>query len=549
MKIFFYLIILIVINFILFTIPTLSQVENVPIINPIYDFLLRAETKGYLPNFSLSQLPLQRSKITEALKLIRKKEKELTSFELNTLKRFEKEFEITSIESAVVFYSMSDTTQVLSTKMFSDVEKSIYRYRSDDKTKKTNVTLDPLAGLDYIYNFTDGKNVLIGTLGSRLFGTLSNNFGYYLQITNAVTFLGSDSVALYDPKYFNNNKFRKLNSDADMSESHIAFIYDWFYASIGRETRLEGSGLKQSIFINNLSPAFDALTLGAKFTNFEYKFSHNSLINFPTSSDMGYTTVIPPKYVAMHTFSLRPKWGEINFFESVIYSRDLDLAYLNPLSFFKTLEHSQHDRDNSGMGLSTTIRPLNNFQIKASWFLDDIIIKKIGTGYWSNKTALNIAAIYSSKYNLDFGLEYSRIEPYTYSHFNAQNSNTNDSILFSSMIPPNSDRITALFHFWYGQRYPIKLCINYTRHGANIYDDTGELIFNAGADPLQSIRWNKDSETVKFLDGNLEKILSIEISSGIEIVRGFNLQFYYNFQRKNDHNINIGRIIFRFNDF
>ena len=253
MKIFFYLIILIVINFILFTIPTLSQVENVPIINPIYDFLLRAETKGYLPNFSLSQLPLQRSKITEALKLIRKKEKELTSFELNTLKRFEKEFEITSIESAVVFYSMSDTTQVLSTKMFSDVEKSIYRYRSDDKTKNTNVTLDPLAGLDYIYNFTDGKNVLIGTLGSRLFGTLSNNFGYYLQITNAVTFLGSDSVALYDPKYFNNNKFRKLNSDADMSESHIAFIYDWFYASIGRETRLEGSGLKQSIFINKIA--------------------------------------------------------------------------------------------------------------------------------------------------------------------------------------------------------------------------------------------------------------------------------------------------------
>ena len=106
------------------------------------------------------------------------------------------------------------------------------------------------------------------------------------------------------------------------------------------------------------------------------------------------------------------------------------------------------------------------------------------------------------------------------------------------MILPNSDRLTALFQFWYGQRYPLKIAVNYTRHGNNIYDDDGNLIFNAGGDPLQTIRWNDDSETVKFLDGNLEKILSIELSSGYEIIRGFNLQFSYTLQIRDNKNIN-----------
>lgn len=546
----------IVIAFILFiSIYNLSwaQVENVPIVNPVYDFLLRSETKGYLPNFSLSQLPLQRKKIVEALKLVREHEDNLTNAERKILEQFELEFEIQKPETAVLFYSESDTNQVFSKKMFSNCEKSFYRYRSNDSTKAiTSVTFDPIAGLDFLYKFDNNNknnNLLIGTLGGRLFGTLTNHLGYYLQITNAAMLYGNDSLALLDKKYFNNNKFRKLNSDADISESHVAFEYDWFYSSIGRETRLEGAGLSQRIFINNLSPAFDAITLAARFSNFEYKFSHNSLLNFPVASDMGYATVIPPKYVAMHTFSFRPTWGEINLFESVIYTRELDLAYLNPLSFLKSLEHSQHDRDNSGMGISGVFRPMKNLQLKASWFLDDIIISKIGTGFWSNKTAWNIAGIVALPNNLDIGIEYTRVEPYTYSHFNPQNSNVNDSILFSSMISPNSDRLTALFQFWYGERYPLKLSINYTRHGANIYDESGELIFNAGGDPLQSIRWGKDSEKVNFLDGNLEKIFAIELSAGIEIIRGFNIQFYYNFQRKNKENLNVGRIIFRFNDF
>ncbi len=534
----------------------LAQVENVPIANPVYDFLLRAETRGMLPHFSLSQLPWQRNKIVHALELVRSNDSLLSKHEKAVLAEYEVEFEIRHRNNAVVFYSKTDTVQVLSSKMLSDYEKLIYRY----KDASNAVAVEPLMSLDYINLFSksDSNYILMGTLGGRIYGTIADHVGYYLQVTNAAKLLGYEDIAYVDNKYFNNTKYRKLNSDADMSESHVAVEFDWFYASIGRETRLNGAGLKQRVYVNDLSPAFDALTLAARFNGFEYRFSHNSLLNFPLDLDepvwiegMGAYTVIPPKYMAMHSFTLLPSWGEVSFFESVIYSRDVDLAYLNPLSFLKTLEHAQHDRDNSGMGLSAVVRPVKNLQLKGTWFLDDIIIDNIGTGYWSNKTAWNVAGIVSvPKHNLDFGLEYSRTEPYTFSHFNPQNSNTNDSVLFSSYIPPNSDQWNMMLQYWWGQRYPVKLNMSYTRHGANIYDDAGNLVRNVGGDPLLSITKESDpSGTVVFLDGNLIKTFAVELSAGIEIIRGFNLQLAYSYQHANGINRNYARAILRFSDF
>ncbi|MDR0927595.1 MAG: hypothetical protein LBO69_07515 [Ignavibacteria bacterium] len=524
-----------------------AQVEDVPISNPVYNFLLRAETKGLLPHYSLSQLPLQRHKIISALNLIAAGDSILSDNERQTLQRFTTEFGITPTDNAVVFYSNTDTLQVLSKRLLQDYDKYIYHYEDANN----NVNIKPLASLDGIYGdngYTSGA-LAMGTLGFRLSGTLSNKFGYLLQVTNTAKFAGKEELANIDYKYANNMKFNELHKNADITESHITFQHDWFSAKIGRENRLWGAGLNQRLLINDMAQSFDAVTLSANFSNFSYTFTHNSLLNIAESGgNTGFQTVIPNKYVAMHTFTILPSWGEISFFETVIYSRDLDLAYLNPLSFFKTLEHSQKDRDNAGMGLYAVWRPLRNLELKGTWFLDDIKIMEIGTGYWSNKTAWNIAAITTAIPNLDIGIEYTRIEPYTFSHFNPQNANTNDSVLFASYILPNSDRWNLFLQYWYGERYPIKFNVYYTRHGNNIYEDGG-LLQNVGGDPMQSIRW-MDNEKVTFLDGDLEKRFRAELSAGQQIVRGFSIHQMLGLEWNKDK-VNSGyfRLILRFEDF
>jgi hypothetical protein len=227
------------------------------------------------------------------------------------------------------------------------------------------------------------------------------------------------------------------------------------------------------------------------------------------------------------------------------------MAYLNPLSFFKNLEHNLHDRDNSGMGFTAVVRPIKNLQLKTTWFLDDIKFSEIGNNWWGNKTAWNIAVITSVIPNINFGLEYTRIEPYTFTHFNPQNSNTTDSILYSSTIQPNSDRITAMFKFWFGEKYPIQINYSYTRHGKNIYDNDGNLIKNVGGDVLMSRRYSdeiKDNDYVSFLDGDVEYLNRIDISTGYEIFRGLSVHLTYsNF--KTTRYYNYIRLLFRLYDF
>jgi len=536
--------------FILTVSASLAQYEFVPTTNPVYHFLMNQEVKGYLPNFSTNDLPWQTLEVVEALEIIDKHHNELSSFEQIALQNFKKEFNLIGDKNYVVFYSDSDSNQFFFDGFLGDGDKHIYYY----KDPEDNISIKPLGNLDFTYIDSDtGKGFsLMGNLGIRMHGSIANHVGYYLQVTNGTVLMGEKWPALYDNKLQMNIKFAELNSDFDFTQSHVSLTYDWFTAVIGRQTRYMGSGINQKVFIADLSPPIDGLTLSATFSNFKYSFSTFSLLGIPdtTNIDVGYTTSIPTKLSSMHRFALRPSWGEIAFWEGVIYSgRGFDLSYLNPLSFFKSLEHANRDRDNSIMGLDAAIRPFNGMQIYGSFLLDDIIFDELGTDYWSNKFAYNLGLGYSSKIGF-IGAEYSRVEPYTFSHFNPQNSYTNDQLLLGSFMYPNSDMVSLLYRFyWLGNRYPWIIRLAYERHGENIYDESGTLVKNVGSDPLQSRR-SEDGYYAPFLDGNRINSAVIELNFAYEITRNFNIAVLAFFKmQENGHSYNNFRVKFSFEDF
>ncbi|MBI5326085.1 MAG: hypothetical protein HZB41_12575 [Ignavibacteriae bacterium] len=540
---------IIIFLFTVITFPAYSQIEHVPVYNPVYDFLLHMETKGFLENFSLSSLPMQRNEIIKVLKIIRKEQSTLSSFDLKTLEYFEAEFEIIEHKNAVVFYSSSDSTQVFSSRFFSSDEKFFYHYKDTSNT----VNISPLGSIESIFGFQNdlSSNVFYGNLGIRLYGTLSNTIGYFFQATNGAVISGDKYLALNEVhKLKQNIKFTELNSDFDFAESHIVYQNEWFNAGIGRETRLDGAGINTRLYLSDNAPQFDAISVGARFSNFEYKFTHGSLLSLPfESAAVGITANLPSKFLVEHRFALKPKWGEIGFWENIIYSkRGIDLAYLNPLSFFKSLEHALRDRDNSIMGLDATIRPFNGIQIKGTYLLDDLRFEKIGTGYWSNKSAWNIGFISSILPNIDLGVEYTRIEPYTFTHFDSLNVVANDRMLLGSFLLPNSDELSLNIFYWWGERYPVKLKVGYQRHGSNYYDTTGNLI-NVGGDPFQTNRYSIDPETAYFLDGKRINTIDGTIEAGYELLRGLNIHFLYHIKLVNKMTTNAIRFILRFEDF
>jgi hypothetical protein len=201
------------------------------------------------------------------------------------------------------------------------------------------------------------------------------------------------------------------------------------------------------------------------------------------------------------------------------------------------------------MGLDFTVRPVKNLQLKTSFLLDDMVISKIGTGYWSNKTAFNVAVLTALPGGIDLGMEYARVEPYTYTHFNNQNSYTSDSSLIGSVLLPNSDKTSLVCNWWFGGRYPLKLSLGYTRHGDNVLDKTtGKVIKDVGGDPNYGFVFG-DSQTVTFLDGVRNDYLSADISTNYEIIRGFSVGLFYQYLVNNEKSEHRFRINFNLGDF
>lgn len=533
-----------------------AQVEHIPIVHPVYTFLLRAETKGLLPHYSLSNLPLQRKEIRSALELIEQDIKELSESEQEVLQRFLREFLIEKRNNAVLAHSETDSTNLLFNELFGNREKLVYFYQD----KETTVQIYPLGMVGTIIeknNTSAAEDVVYGQGGARVMGTISNSLGFFLQATNGAVLSGNREVALRDPRLKQNIKFATFNSDIDFTESHIRYDNNWFYAYIGRENRLTGAGFFNRIFLSDAAPPADAIMLGARFKTVEYRFMHASLLSVPEDSNgrlllnpdqiypAGFNLSLRPKYLATHRISWRPTWGEVSLWEGIIYSRPFEIGYLNPLSFYKSVEHSLRDRDNSMMGFDFTVRPIQNIQVKGSFLLDDIIISKIGSDFWSNKTSFNLGMAYSTDFNTDFQLEYSRVFPYTYSHFNPQNSVTNDGLLMMGYLPPNSDEVSARCIWWWGNRYPVQLTASYIRHGENITEGD-RIIVNAGGDVFLS---NTGEQTVSFLSGNLRSTFLLQLDAGWEIVRGFNIQGMARLQNVNGNPIMVSRIMFRMDDF
>jgi hypothetical protein len=533
------------------TLPIYSQdKEYVPISNPVYKFLERAETRGFLPYFSLSDLPLQRYEVIEALRKIDEHKENLSNSEMRILEKYAKEFFPEKQSFAAIFPTENDEF-FFSMAIISDAEKVAYNFRND----KHSVSVEPVLLSDFMMSSTDNEHFFMQHVGGRIHGTLGKYLGYSLQATNGFFLSGNKSLAMHDTKYRQNIKFVALDSDLDYSHSHVIFSKDWFFASLEREERLMGAGMNTNVFVSNAASPYDALNLGVKFKRFSYKFTHAGLIGYVDSTgfyqDTGFGVVIPSKYITMHRLALRFAKAEFSLWEGIIYSdRAVDFAYINPLSFLKSVEHSLRDRDNSLMGADMTLRPFKNISIKAGFLLDDLKFDEIGTDYWSNKTAWNVALLAAPFSNFDFGVEYSKVDPFTYSHFNNQNSYTNDSMAIGNTLLPNSDRMEFRTNWWLGGRYPLTFTLSRTRHGENIFDESGNPVKNVGGD-INLGHAEVPSTEAPFLDGTRNDVTSAEVSGGFEISRGMVIgaAYKYNFYTSRDLAEHVFRVTFILNEF
>jgi hypothetical protein len=227
-----------------------------------------------------------------------------------------------------------------------------------------------------------------------------------------------------------------------------------------------------------------------------------------------------------------PKLFDVGIGESVIYSgRGLDLAYMNPIAFYKFEEMSLQDRDNGTLWFDAQTHFIKNVELQGTFFLDDNPLGNLqDLSNFINKTGYQLGVFWYSPLNLnDLSLvfEYTRIRPYVYSHINPKDSYTAWGQVLGDSIGPNSDEIYVNAAYNLNEKVRLSFTFQHIRHGANIYDSLGNLVFNSGGDPFVAHRDGIDPIDINFLDG--ERINTNIFTFGVtyEPIRKFFLDLVY----------------------
>ena len=190
--------------------------------------------------------------------------------------------------------------------------------------------------------------------------------------------------------------------------------------AFGYDRNFIGNG-HRSLFLSDWGNSTMFLRLKTRIWKFNYQ---NLFMELQQADDRVGDRLIGKKYAALHHLDLQVnRWLQLGFFEGVVFGRPnrFDFSYLNPVIFYRSVEHQNGSMDNSLAGLDWKIHPMKSVQLYGQLLLDEFNLSEIRSGkqWWANKWGYQAGAHYinvGGVKNLDLQVEYNRVRPFTYSH-------------------------------------------------------------------------------------------------------------------------------------
>ena len=510
-------------------------IVQVPIGEEVYPYLRHLSVKGFIDGFSEAELPITEYDVVALLESVDTTKLSLAERALR--KKFLRTYAREPYDAVTIFPAQNGEPLFFEG-IPTDNDKYIYRWK-DDSTL-SDMQVHGIASLEFRDRTkpTSGKAIL-GLIGGRITGTLSGHVGFFMETTNGQSF-GDSTIAAEDPSIAQNKNFSLYtHTFYDNTSAELTYNYDWFTAKIAREAIAFGGSYQGNNII--LSPDVqptDFITIGAHAGAVRYQAVVASLLGearFSAGADstksfaFGPGAYIDPKFLTLHDLTfLIGKDIELGFTDMVIYSRRFDFAYINPFTFLKSVEASLNDRDNGLLGAHLRWRIANGIEIRGQGLVDDVVARQIGKGFWSNKFAWQFGGMWAAPFGLqdvDISFEHTRVEPYTYSHFNSQNTFSTSGQVLGAAIGPNAMSFWGQIRWAPTEKISLELDLTLIERGENIYDSTGKLIYNAGANFEQSLVNPDDgTRTYTILSGRRVNAFVLDATMQYELWRG--LKFF-----------------------
>jgi len=484
--------------FFVFCSTSYSQVEMAAPSNRIYGFLERMNTNKIIGNYSSSMIPISRREIAKYLEEIKSKENKISKTDRKLLNDFLVEYEYD------INHSLNNSSSFFSNFKFSDIfrdRKQKYLYSGADSN--SSIFWDAIGEIRYMGANGDslGKpHILLSQAGTRIRGTLFNSVGYYLRLSNGVR-LSSDGqnvrfAAEFDPVLASTKKFvGEGGKTFDSFEGYLRYApsTDWIGLTAGREALRLGTGFTDKLLISNNTAPFDFIKLDISYKKIKYSFFHASIVGNDSNGQQ-----LESKYLVFHRLEIGPLangFMRLGFNEMLIYSNiPINLAFLNPIAFLTSADLNTElpgkNTNNTLIAFDAQFFPVKKLKLQGTLLIDDLNFETLGSSgpkSNDNKFAYQWGVNWEDAFtlgNLDFVYEYTRINPFVYSHRDYNNSYAHWSLPLGAALNPNSDEHAVKLTYDFGNRLNISVAYRHQRSGENLLDSTGKIAVNYGSNIL-----------------------------------------------------------------
>lgn len=448
---------------------------NEPTSSTVYDYLYRMAQKGFIA-WDDYQLPLDRMSISRALEQLVKRDSALTRVERSELLFYRKDFAF-------------DSLSALPAERYHILRKDAAgRFRTVLlENENAKVFLDPVAGLQYLT--TGGRHNLRYFSGARVAGYFGQHWGINVSF--------SDHSEKGDT--INHNRSftpeqgtvitRTFDKAIDYSTLEFNLGYRWQNGalSIGKDNLVWGYGKGGNIVLSGKAPSFPYIRFSYRpWRWLQFDYFHGWLMSNIVDSTRTYNTgtgvasgereIYRSKFIANHSITVTPVKGlDIALGESMVYSDELNIAYLVPVNFFKGYDHytSRYNltagSNSQFFGMISSRNQLKNTHLYAQLFIDELSISKIlnekekrnQLGYTVGASRTDLFVPY-----LTLGAEYTRMNPFVYNNLIPAQTYESHSFPLGDWMGNNADRLYLFAQYTPVSRMKLKLWRQAVRKGS-----------------------------------------------------------------------------------
>ncbi len=309
--------------------------------------------------------------------------------------------------------------------------------------------------------------------GGNIRGHLGSSFSYQTDIVTTV-FLGNLNL-LDEYRVFEELSPVKHHPDqsiasTDFSESQLIVSAPWGHVSFGSDLLTWGPASSGNLLLDIGPYAMPNIHASAHFGLFHFTKFFGTLDKlYPTPVAGGKEYLASNRTFVAHRLDMHfNERFHAGVSEAILYNRELELSYLNPLIPFAVSEVQAGDSDNNLASIDVSFKPIDNMTAYAELLIDDVDFQQNWFEDYVNKWAILVGTQWANLFSIKPSLltvEAIRVEPYVFTHRDTANHYEFYGQSIGYDLEPNSLKYFLSYEFFHHHNLWHDMSFSLTYHG------------------------------------------------------------------------------------